>query len=226
MPRKIIDLTNETYGKLKVIRLLESGTNKKTLWECQCECGKTINLTSAGLRSGYYSSCGCTPKNKGLVGEKFGKLKVLRKVSPDEYNLPKRNAPYWECECECGNIKIFSGTALKHTKTLSCGCYSKQYRELRNELKTIPDLIAKKDLFVTNTSGCKGVSFNKTKGKYHAYLGFQGKRYNLGYHSTLEEAIEARRLAEDRIYGDFLDWYNKEIKPTLTTRKKYTKKDS
>lgn len=60
---------------------------------------------------------------------------------------------------------------------------------------TILTLLEKKEANRNNSTGVRGVSFDKQKGKYHAYIGFQGRLYNLGHYSTLEEAAKAR--AED-----------------------------
>ena len=47
-----------------------------------------------------------------------------------------------------------------------------------------------------NTSGYAGVSFIDDKNLYYAYIKFNGKLYNLGLYTTLDEAITARRNAE------------------------------
>ena len=47
-------------------------------------------------------------------------------------------------------------------------------------------------------------------GKYIAYIGFQRKLYHLGTFENFSEAVEARRRAETKMYGNFLEWYSKE----------------
>jgi hypothetical protein len=44
-----------------------------------------------------------------------------------------------------------------------------------------------------NTSGYTGVSFDKRRGKYFAYVNVDGKRYYCGYHDTPEAAYAARQ---------------------------------
>lgn len=46
-----------------------------------------------------------------------------------------------------------------------------------------------------NTSGYKGVSFNKASGKFVAYITRNGKRCHLGYHESIEQAVQARNEA-------------------------------
>jgi hypothetical protein len=53
-----IDLTGKTFGRLTVIR---KGLNRttRTTWDCQCSCGKTVNIYSNSLITGKSKSCGC-----------------------------------------------------------------------------------------------------------------------------------------------------------------------
>ena len=52
-----------------------------------------------------------------MIGKKFGNLTVS-KFS----HFGKRNRPYWECICDCGNIKIAMEKNLKSGDCQSCGC--------------------------------------------------------------------------------------------------------
>jgi hypothetical protein len=49
--------------------------------------------------------------------------------------------------------------------------------------------------YASNTSGHRGVSFNKSKGKYQAYIKIDYVKKHLGYFETLEEAVAARASA-------------------------------
>ena len=54
-----------------------------------------------------------------------------------------------------------------------------------------------------NTSGVPGVSFDKSRNKWVAYITINKERKNLGLYKTKEEAIEARRRAEIEYFGEF-----------------------
>jgi hypothetical protein len=61
--RRQTDLTGQTFGELKVLRL----SNKQRyggsfLWECQCKCDKIVYARGCDLRNGHKQSCGCTRK--------------------------------------------------------------------------------------------------------------------------------------------------------------------
>ena len=63
-------------------------------------------------------------------------------------------------------------------------------------LATRAENLANKGDYSNNTSGYKGVNFNKTVGKWQARANTSGKRISLGYFETIEEAIDARRTWE------------------------------
>jgi hypothetical protein len=50
-----------------------------------------------------------------LTGQRFGRLLVVG----------YKHSRYWNCLCDCGNIKTVRADALKEGKTKSCGCISK-----------------------------------------------------------------------------------------------------
>ena len=53
-----------------------------------------------------------------------------------------------------------------------------------------------------NTSGVKGVTFNKSAGKWQAKIGNgMGNAKHLGYFETLDDAIVARAKAEAEMWG-------------------------
>lgn len=59
--RKIIDITNQKFGRLLVISITESPNvkNRCKYWKCICDCGNTGIYNGAYLRNGDTQSCGC-----------------------------------------------------------------------------------------------------------------------------------------------------------------------
>ena len=49
---KIIDLTNQKFGKLTVIKKTENPNSKKkrTYWLCRCDCGETSIVDTSSLK--------------------------------------------------------------------------------------------------------------------------------------------------------------------------------
>lgn len=62
---KLIDLTNQKFERLTVVRYLGDG-----YWECSCDCdGKLIRTKGSSLRTGHTKSCGCIHREAaGLQG--------------------------------------------------------------------------------------------------------------------------------------------------------------
>ena len=54
-----INLTNQRYGRLKVIRDSRKRTGGHIIWLCKCDCGKRVKSLSGNLRYGHTRSCGC-----------------------------------------------------------------------------------------------------------------------------------------------------------------------
>ena len=54
-----------------------------------------------------------------------------------------------------------------------------------------------------NTSGYKGVYFAKDKNKWTAQITINNKTKYIGRYDTIEEAIEARKKAAEKYYGEF-----------------------
>ncbi len=121
MPKRI-DLTGQRFGRLVVVGFLRPASGY-SFWQCQCECGATVERTSAALKSKNTSSCGCG-KNKhldDLTGAIFGRLTVIGRCKSEIKS--KRS---WECYCQCGNKTIVQTAPLKSGNTTSCGCWGKE----------------------------------------------------------------------------------------------------
>lgn len=54
-----------------------------------------------------------------------------------------------------------------------------------------------------NTSGVKGVSWNKNKNRWEVYIGYNGKQIRLGAFIDKEDAIRVRQNAEEKYYGEY-----------------------
>lgn len=59
---------------------------------------------------------------KNISGKKFGSFTVLRNVRVDS---GKRKRNFWECVCDCGNIKMLRKEHLVLKKHEICTCYKR-----------------------------------------------------------------------------------------------------
>ena len=115
---KFKDLTGKRYGKLVVLGRSHKNKHGHWIWKCQCDCGNIHYVDTNLLNEGHTKSCGKC--NFDLVGEKFGRLTVIRKLGT------KDGKQLWECQCECGNTHIATTALLNNNGVTSCGCYAKE----------------------------------------------------------------------------------------------------
>lgn len=151
-----------------------------------------------------------------LSGKKFGRLTVIKL----DHKAKKKNGFIWLCKCECGNTVLVEGNRLKYGNTKSCGCYrvekSKQaieniredsYKQIQKERidgTFVRSLKQKKSR--NNTTGYKGVSKTRN-GKYRAYINIKRKQIYLGQFDTIEKAVEARKLGEEKYFKPIINKY-------------------
>lgn len=67
-----IDLTNQVFGKLRVVERSSRTDGRNVFWECTCECGKPHVTTTSGLRSGHTSHCGCDQSKRSKAATIHG----------------------------------------------------------------------------------------------------------------------------------------------------------
>jgi hypothetical protein len=56
-----------------------------------------------------------------------------------------------------------------------------------------------------NTSGFKGVTWDKSKGKWQAQIMYQQKYIHIGRYTNLADAVEARRIKAVELFGEFAE---------------------
>lgn len=212
--RKKIDLTGQRFGRLTVLRegkgrVYKCGV-KHTTWICKCDCGNIKEVYGGWLKGRGTKSCGCINKEKitDLTGKRFGRLNVIERAT--EY----RQITY-KCICDCGNTAFVSKSNLEHGNTKSCGCLRKELpiKNLRKYDFQDTNITKLNDtLLKNNTTGVKGVYFDKERGKYRAYIEINKKRHRLGRYNTLEEAAQARKRAEEELWQPVIEEYEEEVK--------------
>ena len=70
---------------------------------------------------------------------------------------------------------------------------------------TISENLMNQSIRKNNSSGIKGVCFNKKSNKWEARIEMNKNKYFLGYFNTLEEAKEARQKKANELFGEFVN---------------------
>ena len=198
------DYVGRRFGMLTVLAY-DGKRDGMHRWRCQCDCGRETVVGQTLLQNGKTKSCGCSgvPPTENIAGRVFGRLTAL--------HVEKREngVEYWRCRCECGTETVVRYRYLIEGHTKSCGCL--QRTTFRENLRLIDGTSLQKLEFnrviASNTSGYTGVYWSTGRQKWSAQITFKGKTYYLGSHERIEDAVKARKEAENRLFGEFLEWY-------------------
>lgn len=230
------DHSGEVHGRLT---LLSKNENRQEYW-CSCSCGRYTKDNPKLVRyqrmvNGSIKSCGCYNRerssrmiseyNKSLIrgnmydlsgeygigytsnGEEFyfdledyDKIKDYTWFINSGYVRTKRDGRVIKLHkllCEREEIDHFNRNKLDNRKS--------NLRPITHKQNMLNRSIA-----VNNTSGVTGVSFNKSHNKWYAGISENGNRHNLGYFDNFDDAVAARKAAEEKYFGGYN--YNNNVK--------------
>ena len=228
----LIDLIGLKFGRLTVMARGPNNKSGNAQWWCKCDCGnlelKLIN--GSRLRNGETKSCGCLQKEiASLMHSKSNKYDLSGEYGvgftsqPDSYG---RYEFYFDLE-DYDKIKeytwSFSNDYLRDTKDRSIAMHQ---IVLPTEQGFIPEHIhgfkSKNDnrksnlrpatqmqnsmntkLRTDNTSGVKGVHWREDINKWTAKIWVNKKCISLGCFVNFDDAVKARKIAEDKYFGEF-----------------------
>lgn len=206
------DLKGKRFGRFTVLEQAETRDKRRgRWWKCICDCGNEVDVLGTLLVTGRKTSCGCdVVKNYAyadITGQKFNRLTAL-------YPLKERSGKggmVWHCRCECGNEIDVPYNDLMYSNLKSCGCQKREHDMKLKELLPHVDGTSISHLRSTrtprnNTTGVKGVYY--IRGRYVAKIVFQKKQYYLGAYDTVDEAADARKMAESELNGRVTAFYD------------------
>ena len=128
MPAKI-NLLNQRFGKLTVISETEKRKNNSIVWQCQCDCGNIVELSTKELRNDGIIQCfkcgfnrNPVKQQKSEIGNVYGMFTVLEKT-----NRSNNRGVFYKCQCKCGNIVEVILKDIKNGDKKSCGCLRTKY---------------------------------------------------------------------------------------------------
>lgn len=209
--RKIKD--GDVFGEWVVVKSYSS--NNKSL--CRCSCGVEKEVNNSNLTRGLSTSCGhamfdnlkklaYVRSDEKLIGKTFGEITVIKRVN-DEGNSR------YLCKCSCGKEIVLQGSILLAGMQETCGhkrLEAKDFDDKRVDGTSLYRLTQK--LSKNNTSGYKGVTYDKNSRKFKASLTLNYKHISLGSYDTAEEAYQARLAGEEKYYKPILEKYKDKLK--------------
>ncbi len=149
-------------------------------------------------------------KSPDITGQVYGRLTVLGR-SDKRGKRGSRTVMLWQCRCSCGAITYKAKDTLTNPDISMCAdCAAKYATEKARanagfvagtQLSKIRDMTPS----AANTSGYRGIYYESKHDRWRAEIRFQRKRYYLGTYKKLEDAIKARKNAEEELYKPFLE---------------------
>lgn len=227
----------DTYNRLTVLGLDNNAENEKTnpsRWKylCKCECGNIVSVRKDFLTIGHTKSCGCYGIDKSKEAcRKYNKYEIIDNYVKvwdfnNKYFLMDKEDMWLLKEC-CWHINgggypsgIYKGEKLLHRIVLNApsNMLSDHKNGNRYDCRKANLRLCNKQENNTNrckssrnTSGYKGISWNKSRSMWEVHIGYDGKKYNLGYFDNIEEAIEVRKQAEIKHHKNFSRDYRNEV---------------
>lgn len=211
-----------------------SGKSKERCVLCNCDCGtKNIRVVARQLRDGTTKSCGCLRKEvsakTGKKSKKYNKYDLSGEYgigytfNGDEFwfdieDYDKIKQFCWRLDSK-GRVITYDGKRIVQLHRLIMGIKDKavqvdhiKHRPLDNRkamLRIVDNSKNKMNskLYKNNTSNFSGVCYDKSIGKWIAYITKNKKNFYLGSFNIKEDAIKARKDAEEKYFGEY-SYYN------------------
>ena len=106
-----IDETGNRYGKLVVLKQLNSDSEGHSRWECQCDCGNTKICYGVSLRRGVNLSCGCLTSS--------GEMNIEKELSKNNIIYEKQYT-FDNLRSKKGSLLRFDFAIFNKNKELKC----------------------------------------------------------------------------------------------------------
>ena len=219
MREKNDNLAGMKFGKLTAIKRVEN-IGGHIAYECLCDCGRTVIVKGTYLKNGKRVSCGheviaSVPNEYDLSGE-YG----ICYMSGKQYSFIFDKDKYSEiCKhhwfvnnngypCAYSHKK----TSFPHRIVTNCpqgmevdhinhNVFDNRVSNLR--ICTHSDNMKNRSIYTKNKSGYPGIFETKKYGYWYVSIGVNGKHKYIGQFKNKEDAINARKQAEIKYFGEF-----------------------
>ncbi len=232
IPKIDDQLVGKQFGNWKVLRYVETRPGRRRMFECLClGCHKTTKLFDKGyfIKAPMNKSCGCQSnplKNKRRTQSSFNEFieendyvrvfdanknsfivdkECVELLKERYWAINKRNEVVSKSNV-IGNIKLHrflmnienSKLVVDHIngdKKDNRLCNLRVVTTMQNSWNINPNS--------NNSSGRRGVYWNKSSKKWEVDIKCNGIKHRLGKYKDLNEAIKVREDAEIKYYGEY-----------------------
>jgi hypothetical protein len=189
-------------------------------WKCQCSCGNTHSVAGYTLRKGTSQGCvKCKPvKRRGCKFQIVKNIAIFTTNGGSEFVVSSCDADNVSRHGWClSNTGYIVAHINRRVSTLHGFLLGKSDRALidhingdrtdnrRENLRRVNDFqnSQNQNISTRNTSGYKGVHWNKTVQKWQANIRAYGKQYFLGYFLNREAAAIGYNEAAKETHGKY-----------------------
>ena len=225
---RCVDLTGQKFGKLTVIKKEKSSADGDSKWLCECECGNSIIMQGASLRKTVVipKSCGCLQKDFMRKRNKANKKHNTYDLNGDygigyssndneefyfdledydkikDYYWSANTDGYMYSTCDDEYILMHRLIIDENNPEMQVDHFNRNRKDNRKEnLKSVTPQHNNwnRGMNQNNKSGVTGVRWNKKAEKWIAYI----MRKHLGTFNSFEDAVKARKRAEQKYFGEY-----------------------
>lgn len=223
---KALNLIGQKFGRLTVIDRLENTKNGQTRWLCKCECGNEISVQGNNLKNQHVKSCGCL--NKELTYQRSkkyntydltGRYGVGYTSKGEEFYFDLEDYDLIKDYCWYINESNYVRTRINKYKQVYMHqlilpdsvevdhIHGKQSRNDNRKSNLRPCIHQQNMMNIglrrNNTTGVTGVYWIKNRNRWKAEITHNNKVILIGYFIEFEDAVNARKNAEDKYYGEY-----------------------
>lgn len=219
---KFKDLTGQRFGYLTVIKRAEDYVlpkgRKCVRWLCKCDCGNDVVVFANNIGKTTLS-CGCFAKeNMSKVKKKYntydlsGEFGIGYTSKGEEFYFDLEDYDKIKDYCwllaSDGYVASAKGVLFHNIVMGDKSIDHKNHKKYDNRKSNLRKVSASQNQMNAsrrsdNTSGITGVSWNKTKEKWTAYIIVNGIQEYLGSFYNKEDAVKARKIAEEKRFGEY-----------------------
>lgn len=216
-----------TYGNVTVLAI---SREKYFRYQCRCAlCGKEFFTQGGAFCEDGCPKCRAKAKDAQRVrelsekyaGQKYGAFTIKRVVKARKADTQGNHKFMAVCECsQCGKVSMRPLTVVINGRILRCACGRKKgldagrdaVEEARIEGTMIHAIKPERAINSNNRSGVKGVCQIKGRIGYQwrAYINVAGKQYHLGVFDNFQDAVYARKVAEEEAFGSIIKKWKEE----------------
>lgn len=218
--RRVLPLEGHHFGELTAIErapdYIDRNGRKRISWKCVCECGNKINVLQENLISGNSQSCGrCHFQNRWEIHDDYAVGYTLKNetfiIDRDDFELV--SGFYWRPRSEGYFYTISNKKLILLHRLIASADDSLLVDHINHDLSdnrknnlrcvTRSQNGCNKKTRDDSSTGVPGVWFRKDNRKWRAVITINQKRYNLGTYDNMDDAVAARKAAEEKYFGEY-----------------------